>query len=62
MLSGSKSISLNSDGNYNSNGLKKKKGGGVHVPVCTIFKNEFLMVYSNSVLMTFFCRFPFWIT
>lgn len=26
MLSGSKSISLNSDGNYNSNGLKK--GGG----------------------------------
>lgn len=39
MLSGSKSISLNSDGNYNSNGLKKR--GGVHVPVCTIFKNEF---------------------
>lgn len=27
MLSGSKSISLNSDGNYNSNGLKKKGGG-----------------------------------
>lgn len=28
MLSGSKSISLNFDGNYNSNGLKKKGGGG----------------------------------
>lgn len=26
MLSGSKSISLNSDGNYNSNGLKKRGG------------------------------------
>lgn len=36
MLSGLKLISLNFDGNYNSNGLKKKRGGGICISMYDI--------------------------